>query len=198
MLCYATLRYLCLIECGHEIVELFGEFLSKCGLLAESASRALFHLCEPALEHLEPRGRQQSDGVIVELILALLEEGRALVANITGVVLDNESGGRRTLGGEIRVLPVIVEQLIEPGLVAALGHSELFVDRGQHAERSILDQVQHGLIIDVVNVLELNLLELIEKLLLTERVGQEKLLKLLIREILKEKKKSKKTDQEDR
>jgi hypothetical protein len=49
-----------------------------------------------------------------------------------------------------------------------------------------------------VNVLELNLLELIEKLLLTERVGQEKLLKLLIREILKEKKKSKKTDQEDR
>lgn len=138
------------IERRHQLTQLTSELGAQRNLLRQSAATARVSRLlrrEEGSEELESTVLQQLVCVVVELILILLEESSRVVRHCTCVVLDDKIVGGCAVRREVCICAMCVDELVHPCLVRPLGHAQLLVDRRKNAQRAILDQIQHRLIV---------------------------------------------------
>ena len=111
---------------------------------------------------------------LVHLVPVLHEEADAIVLHGAGVVHDGECAlaceALLLLDVESGVPRLAACDLGDERLVCSLGHDDLFVEQDEDALWLLLDQVEHRLVVDKLDVLVHDALSLVHLFLLLERV----------------------------
>mmetsp|Transcript_29412 Transcript_29412/g.45476 ORF Transcript_29412/g.45476 Transcript_29412/m.45476 type:complete len:678 (-) Transcript_29412:1190-3223(-) len=171
---------LSLVEGLHQVVKLSAELETQRDL---TVGTTLVDVGEERLQERRARGGDQVEQILGESILVLFQEGVGIVQHLSSVVNHHKFrlGGTNLL--EVGVGPMVFVDLVQESGIGTARHLNFLIESNEDTLGLQLNQIQHRLVINKLDVVELDLLTPVKLLLQLEGVLVEVLLELLVAEV---------------